>query len=171
MPSPHPLVQLARDAIQHHLSFSKPLTLSPHLKSTYPNPTGVFITLFENDKLRGCIGSLKPQTKSLAEEVARNAVLAATKDPRFNPVVLHEIDKLAIQIEIVTPPEPIDDPSGLNPEVDGLIVRSGKKQGVLLPGIEGVDTVEQQIKICRSKGEIKPNDPVTYYRFRVEHHL
>lgn len=171
MPSPHPLVRLARDAIRHFIELKKPLDPPQSLKENYSKQTGAFVTLYENGNLRGCIGSLQPQTDSLAEEVVRNAALAATRDPRYDPVKKVEVDELTIRIEVVTPPEPVDDISKLNPEVDGLIVRSGKKQGVLLPGIEGIETVEQQEKICRSKGGIKPNEPVTYSRFRVDQHI
>ncbi len=171
MPSPHPLIRLARDAIRHFIDFKKPLALPDSLKTNYSKPTGAFVTLYEDGNLRGCIGSLQPQTDSLAEEVVRNAALAATKDPRYDPVKSGEVDELTIRIEVVTPPEPVDDISNLDPQVDGLIVRSGKKRGVLLPGIDGIETVDQQEKICRSKGGIKSNEPVTYSRFRVDQHL
>ncbi|QPJ62901.1 MAG: AmmeMemoRadiSam system protein A [Candidatus Nitronauta litoralis] len=171
MPSSHPLVQLARNAIQHHLDSGKKLVPPENIQSSFSKPTGAFVTLYQDGSLRGCIGSLKPQTQSLAEEVVRNAILAATKDPRYDPVSHSEIDGLTIRIEVVTPPEPVDDISNLDPKVDGLIVRSGKKQGVLLPGIEGIETVDQQEKICRSKGGIKNNENVAYSRFRVEQHI
>ncbi len=171
MAPPHPLVQLARDAIRYHLEFRKSLVVSSDLKSKFSAPTGVFVTLFLNEALRGCVGSLQPQTNTLAQEVVRNAVLAGFNDPRYDPVSKKDIEKLDIHIEAITPSEPVEDLSTLDPEVDGLIVRSGKKQGVLLPAIEGVDTVEQQIKICRSKGKIKSSESVTYFRFRVEQHF
>lgn len=165
---PHPLIRLAKESIKENIE-GRTLFLPVELDEKYGAAAGLFVTLKKDGQLRGCIGSLNPREKTLAREVARNARLAASKDPRFPEVALDELDRLTIQIEVITPPEPVENPHSLDPAVDGLIVRSGKKQGVLLPGLEGVDTVDQQIAICRKKGEIRPEEKEEYFTFRVQH--
>ena len=166
--APHPLIELARQSIISKIQGTE-FVVPPNLDSEFETPSGVFVTLKKAGRLRGCIGSLTPKTGTLAREVAHNARLAAFKDPRFDSVSREELDQLSIQIEVVTPPVPVENPGELDPAVDGLVVKCGKKQGVLLPGLEGVNTVDQQIAICREKANIGKNEPLRYSTFRVRH--
>jgi AMMECR1 domain-containing protein len=62
----------------------------------------------------------------------------------------------------------VDSISDLDPKRYGAIVKSGGRRGLLLPDLEGVDTVEEQIDICRQKAGISPQEPVKLYRFQVK---
>jgi AmmeMemoRadiSam system protein A len=117
--------------------------------------------------LRGCIGSVEPETDSLTLEVVRTAIESATRDPRFLPVTPDELENLVFSVDVLAPPEPVDGPDALDPRRFGVIVERGPQRGLLLPDIEGVDTAEQQVAIAKSKALIDPNDPVRLFRFEV----
>ncbi len=131
-----------------------------------------FVTLkTDTKKLRGCIGTLRPAYKNLYIEIIRNAVAAATKDNRFEKVSLEELEKLFITVEVLSEPEKINDIGLLNPKKYGLIISDKYgNRGVLLPNIEGIDTVEKQINIVKRKAGISsiPEKNLTYYRFSTE---
>lgn len=128
---------------------------------------GVFVTLRKDGALRGCVGSIVPQSASLYEEIARMAPEAALADDRFPPVEAAELPDLQLEVSVLEPPEPVDDPATLDPAVWGVIVTSGWKRALLLPDIEGIDTVEQQLHAVRRKAGIRPDAPVRLERFRV----
>jgi len=117
--------------------------------------------------LRGCIGSVHPQEPDLPREVVRNAVDAASRDPRFLPVAAEELPRLAYSVDVLTEPEPAAGLHQLDPGRFGVIVQNGRRRGLLLPAIEGVDTAEQQVAIARGKAMIEPHEPVTLWRFEV----
>lgn len=71
-------------------------------------------------------------------------------------------------MDVLTSPEPIENKAQLDPKKYGVIVQSGYRRGLLLPDLEGVDTVDQQISISRQKAGIAPNEPVKLYRFEVK---
>ncbi len=131
-----------------------------------------FITLkTDTDKLRGCIGTLKPVYKNLYTEIIKNAVASAFRDNRFYPLTAEELNSIIITVEVLFPPEKIEDISLLNPKIYGAIVADKLgRRGVLLPGIEGIDTVEDQIRIIKSKANIrqKANTNLTFFRFKTE---
>ncbi|RMF13527.1 MAG: AmmeMemoRadiSam system protein A [Candidatus Dadabacteria bacterium] len=129
-------------------------------------PRGAFVTLLDaRGQLRGCIGHILPTRAHLEEEVAECAVLAATQDPRFPPVTEAELGALTIEVSVLSPPEAIPGPDMLDPARYGVIVRSGSRQGVLLPALDGVNTVDQQLAIVRQKAGIAPWEPVELFRF------
>jgi AmmeMemoRadiSam system protein A len=119
--------------------------------------------------LRGCIGTIEPTQKSLAEEIIANAISAATRDPRFPPVSVEELSYLRYSVDVLYEPEPatFDD---LDPKIYGVIVEdmSGTRRGLLLPDIEGVKMASQQVEIAARKAGIKPGAPLKLSRFRVE---
>lgn len=157
---------LAREAIERWVSSRR--SVEP---STEPaDPAGVFVTLRRSDlSLRGCIGSVVPTEPTLQRETVRSAVLAATRDPRFAPVELREIPHLRIEVSVLSPAEPVDTPELLDPRRYGVVVRDEVgRRGLLLPDIEGVDTVEHQIAIARAKADIPPGASVTLSRFAVD---
>lgn len=131
---------------------------------------GVFVSLHENDELRGCIGTLEPCQSCIAEEIIRNAVLACSEDPRFPAVRADELPHIVCNVDVLTPPEPIPDPGMLDVKRYGVIVSRGWKRGVLLPDLEGVDSVDMQIAIAKRKAGIAAADPCDLLRFEVVRH-
>ncbi|MCX5976274.1 MAG: AmmeMemoRadiSam system protein A [Coprothermobacterota bacterium] len=163
----HPLVRLARLTIAAHLEGAPVERVQISLPPDLPARAAVFVSLHRGSALRGCIGTLEPQTPSLREEVIANAISASTRDPRFPSVKRDEVDTLEISVDVLTPPEPIDEPTSLDTKRYGVIVQSGWRRGVLLPDLEGVDTVERQVQIARTKAGIGQHEPVRLYRFEV----
>ena len=129
---------------------------------------GVFVTVRIHQDLRGCIGTLEPTYEDMAVEIIENAVAAAFRDPRFTPVCADELADLSISVDVLKPMELIGGIEALDPLRYGVVVRSGKRRGTLLPGIEQIISVEEQIAIARSKGGIEEDEPVELYRFEVE---
>ncbi len=129
---------------------------------------GVFVSLKVGGMLRGCIGTYEPAKANVAEEVITNAISSATRDPRFPPVTPGELADLDYSVDVLTTPEPVEGEAELDPKRYGLIVESGGRKGLLLPDLEGVDSVARQIEICRSKAGIMPHQPVQLYRFEVK---
>lgn len=135
---------------------------------------GVFVCIKKNGELRGCIGTFLPTMACIADEIVRLAVCAGTEDPRFSPVRAEELDELEYTVDILSAPEParIED---LDAKRYGVIVskrynNGTHKRGLLLPDLEGVDTVEYQLAIALSKGGIDPTDDFAIERFTVERH-
>lgn len=132
---------------------------------------GAFVSLHKDGRLRGCIGTIAPTQASVAEEIVHNAVSAGTRDPRFPPVRTDELDELEYIVDVLGRPEPVDSPARLDPRRYGVIVSYGRRRGLLLPDLDGVDTVDQQVEIARRKGGIGENDPYTLQRFKVVRHV
>ncbi len=131
---------------------------------------GAFVSIHEHGRLRGCIGTILPTADCLAEEIIRNAVSAAVRDPRFDPIRPAELPYLEINVDVLTAPEPVNSAMDLDAKRYGVIVRRDRRQGLLLPDLEGVDTVEQQIAIARQKAGIGPREEVQLERFEVIRH-
>lgn len=155
------LPRLARQAIEAHLA-GRPFV--PPLGG--PGPAGVFVTLHRDGELRGCIGHIEPVYRRLYEEIASVAPLSATEDPRFPPVSAAELGRFDIEVSVLEPPEPATEEQ-LDPRTWGVVLSSGRRRGILLPDLDGVDTVAQQLSITRRKAGIRPDEPVRIERFRV----
>lgn len=164
----HPLVQLAREAINEYLKSGKVLKTPDELSDEMKESHGVFVSLKMHGMLRGCIGTFEPSTSCVAEEVIHNAISSATRDPRFMPVTQSELMDIVISVDVLTSPEPVKSVSDLDSRRYGVIVKSGHRRGLLLPDLEGVDTVEEQIKIAKRKAGIVSDEPVDLYRFEVK---
>ncbi|GAB4274139.1 MAG: AmmeMemoRadiSam system protein A [Coriobacteriia bacterium] len=162
--SPH--VRLARQAIEAYVKEGR--VIEPFDDPAFSRRAGAFVSLHKGDDLRGCIGTIAPREEDLGHEIVAMAIEAATHDPRFPPVTPDELDALDISVDVLSPPETVDDPSDLDPKEFGVIVTSGWRRGLLLPDLDGVETVEQQISIARRKAGIGPDEPVRLERFRVE---
>lgn len=132
---------------------------------------GAFVSLHKDGRLRGCIGTIAPTEETLAREIVQNAVSAGTRDPRFPPVQADELDRLEYSVDVLGRPEPVESLDQLDPKTYGVIVSYGRKRGLLLPDLDGVDRVEDQVAIARRKGGIREEDPYTLQRFRVVRHL
>ena len=131
---------------------------------------GAFVSLHARGQLRGCIGTTGPTTESVAWEIVQNAVSACARDPRFPPVTISELDSLEYSVDVLGQPEPIVSPAELDVKKYGVIVSCGGRRSLLLPDLEGVDTVEQQIDIARQKGGISAREKYTLERFEVVRH-
>jgi len=162
-----PLVQLARKTVETFVredKVIKPGELTPEMKEK----AGVFVTLHKHSELRGCIGTFEPAQDNVAQEVIANAINSATRDPRFPPVAPSELKDLDYSVDVLTSPEPVDSQDQLDPRKYGCIVECGWRRGLLLPDLEGVDTVDYQIDICCQKAGISLDEPVKLYRFEVK---
>jgi len=165
--SEHPLVQLARRTIETFVKEGKvidpPKELSPEMREK----AGVFVSLHRQGKLRGCIGTFAPTTENVAQEVIHNAVESSSRDPRFPPVGKGELADLEISVDVLTDPVPVKSAGELDAKKYGVIVKAGPKKGLLLPDLNGVNTPEQQIAICRQKAWIAEDEPVELFKFEV----
>ena len=167
MPS-HPLVTLATRSVKHHLEKSQILPCPDPLPEEMKIQAGTFVSIKKNRLLRGCIGTIQPQYANLAEEIIQNAIKAASEDPRFPPIEKKELQELTISVDVLNPPEKIKRFQFLNVKRYGLIVRNKSRQGLLLPNLENIRTVDQQLKVCLKKGGIKNTDSYEMFRFEVK---
>ena len=167
-----PYVKLARASVEHYILHHKKLPLPQDLPSELVSRrAGAFVSIHEHGRLRGCIGTIAPVQDSLAQEIIDNAVSASTRDPRFDPIKADELAWLEISVDVLGDPEPISSPGELDVKRYGVIVTKGRKRGLLLPDLDGVDTVEQQISIAKSKAGIAEWDRnVQLQRFEVVRH-
>ncbi|MBR5421144.1 MAG: AmmeMemoRadiSam system protein A [Lachnospiraceae bacterium] len=131
---------------------------------------GAFVSLHKDGQLRGCIGTILPVTDCVAEELLRNAVSAGTEDPRFPALRPEELPYLEYSVDVLGEPEDIDSPGQLDVKRYGVIVSSGYRRGLLLPDLDGVDSVEEQIDIARRKAGIKAGEKLSLQRFEVIRH-
>jgi AmmeMemoRadiSam system protein A len=165
----HPLVELARKTVESYVREKHTTKPPEQLVPEMQGQAGTFVSLHDSQgNLRGCIGTIEPQQPTVAQEVIQNAINAATHDPRFPPVQPEELEGLDIKVDVLTEPEPIDSEDQLDPKRYGVIVESGWRRGLLLPDLEGVDTVEYQVDIAMRKAGIRPGEPMQLYRFEVK---
>lgn len=164
-----PIVTLARQAIEAFITRGEILEANTIDDPELPARAGAFVSLHRHGDLRGCIGTILPIHETLAGEVIANAISAATEDPRFDALTPGELVDLDIKVDVLRTPEScnIED---LDPAVYGVIASSGFRRGLLLPDLEGVDTIEQQLAIACHKGGIAPGESVELQRFRVDRH-
>lgn len=127
---------------------------------------GCFVTL-HNPELRGCIGTIEPVQDNLAEEIIQNALSACSRDPRFPLVQEEELDTLDYSVDVLGEPERVESLLDLNVERYGIIVSKGTRRGLLLPDLDGVDTVEKQLSIALRKANISPSEIYEVERFEV----
>lgn len=171
-------VKLARYTIQEYVCHGRvpgvdelPGKLGkPGTEELYRSRAGAFVSLKEDGKLRGCIGTIQPVRDCLAEETIHNAISACSQDPRFPAVEPWEVERLAISVDVLGDTERISSPAQLDVKRYGVIVTKGARRGLLLPNLEGVDTVEQQISIAKQKAGIREQEKVELERFEVVRH-
>lgn len=161
-------VQLATAAIEAYVKRREVIRPSPEALAALSERAACFVSLKENGDLRGCIGTIEPTQPTLAEEIIQNAISACSRDPRFPPVEPEELDLITCSVDVLSPPEPVDDISELDPKRYGVIVERGFARGLLLPDLEGIDTVEEQLAIACRKAGISPNEPFSIKRFEVK---
>ena len=164
-------VKLARASVESWIREGKRIRVPENLPDDMlTRRAGTFVSLHRNGQLRGCIGTIAATQKSIAEEIIRNAVSACSSDPRFSPVTADELSSLEISVDVLGELEPIDSSDSLDVKRYGVIVSHGSKRGLLLPNLDGVETVEDQIRIARQKGGISEYEPFRLERFEVVRH-
>ena len=136
----------------------------------YESRAGVFVSIKKEGQLRGCIGTIQAVRGSVAEEIIENAVSAASSDPRFSPIEPEELEKLTISVDVLGETQKIDSPDQLDVKRYGVVVTKGYRRGLLLPNLNGIDTVEEQIRIAKQKAGIREQEEVELERFEVIRH-
>lgn len=164
-------VKLARQTIETYIRESRIITLPDDVPSEMKERrAGAFVSIHKGGSLRGCIGTILATTDCIGEEIIRNAISASTKDPRFPAVTEEELSALDISVDVLGEPEEISSPDELDVKKYGVIVTKGYRRGLLLPDLEGVDTVEDQIAISKYKAGIGQDEEVSLQRFEVIRH-
>lgn len=170
-----PYVELAVSTVNAYIRGGRPEEFRDGLIAKVPQEmlekrAGAFVSIHECGMLRGCIGTIGPTCDDLASEIIQNAISASTRDPRFSPITEDELSSLEISVDVLDEPETIDSPSELDVKRYGVIVESGYKRGLLLPNLDGVDTIEEQIAIAKRKAGIRDGEKVSLKRFEVVRH-
>lgn len=165
----HPYAELARKSIEEYVKNGNVLACPKEIPPEMKKKAGVFVSLKKHGELRGCIGTFLPCEENIYKEIVRNAVAAATEDPRFYPVQEDELNDITYSVDVLSEPEKVKDISELDPKRYGIIVAKGYRKGLLLPDLEGVDTVEEQLMITKMKAGIDQSDKdVEIFKFTVE---
>jgi AmmeMemoRadiSam system protein A/AmmeMemoRadiSam system protein B len=164
-------VKLARLSLETYVKTGKRASMPDGLPDDMKTRrAGVFVSLKKDGRLRGCIGTISPTMDSIAAEIMHNAVSAGTGDPRFDPVEEDELSQLVYSVDVLGEAEPISSMDELDPKRYGVIVSKGHRRGLLLPNLEGVDTVKQQVDIALQKAGIRRDEAYTMERFEVVRH-
>lgn len=162
------LVKLTRNAIEHFLKTGGKLPVPKNVPRKLKERCGVFVTLNRVEAgtkgLRGCIGFVEP-TLPLVEATIDSAINSAAHDPRFPPVTLDELDKIVVEVSVLTPPQnievkdPKDYPQKIKIGKDGLIVERGWYKGLLLPQVpvEWHWDEEEFLSNCCMKAGLPPD--------------
>jgi len=187
------LVELAKNAVKVYLREGKKILPPEEFPEEFlKKKAGVFVSLHKvkngQEVLRGCIGTYLPTKENIALETIENAILAATEDPRFEPLMIEELPEIIFTVYILSSPHLVKEIKELDPKKFGIIVKSlpikykavrGKevifdglspeKTGILLPDLEGIDTIEDQILIACQKANIDPfSEDFLIYKFEVQ---
>lgn len=165
----HPFVKLAKKTVEEYVKTGKIPPTPEKIPPEMQKKAGVFVSIKKKGQLRGCIGTFLPTTENIYTEIVKNAIASATQDPRFPPVHPDELQQLEYSVDILSPPEPVKSLDELDPKKYGVIVIKGWKKGLLLPDIEGVNTIDEQLRIAKLKAGIDPHDSdFELYKFKVE---
>lgn len=181
-------ISLAKSAVESYVKEGRTIEPPSDLpKEFFERRAGIFVTIKKGNDLRGCIGTYLPTRPTVAEEIIRNAIAAATEDYRFGPIKEEELSSLSYEVYILSEPEPVEDIKTLDPKKFGIIVKTTPfafpnqdvvfdghtplKSGLLLPDLPEIDTAEKQFILACQKAEIDPEKEKTFtYRFTVEKH-
>jgi len=158
--------KLARASLEHYVKTGEYMTMPLLHDKMLQERNGVFVSIKKEGELRGCIGTIFPSTDCIANEIIRNSVEAGLKDPRFLPVEEEELQELEYSIDILMKPTKASREE-LDPNKYGIIVRCDSRSGVLLPDLEGIDTVEEQLSIALEKAEIGNQEKYSIEKFEV----
>ncbi|MBQ2232032.1 MAG: AmmeMemoRadiSam system protein A [Erysipelotrichaceae bacterium] len=164
-------VRLARKAVETYVLSGRQMKVPEDLPEEMLNQrAGTFVSIHEKGRLRGCIGTILAVAKNIGEEIILNAISACSRDPRFDPVRADELAYLDISVDVLSIPEKIASKADLDVKRYGVIVSQGNKKGLLLPDLEGIDDVDEQVSIAARKGRIDLQKPYQLERFEVFRH-
>ncbi len=167
-----PYVKLARASLESYVRARKEIKVPKDIPGEMlTQRAGAFVSIHEHGKLRGCIGTIFPVRDCVAQEIIDNAISAAVRDPRFDPIEPDELPWLEINVDVLGRPEKISSEKELDVKKYGVIVSCGSRRGLLLPDLDGVDTVEKQVSIAMQKGGIRKGERYTLERFEVVRHV
>jgi AmmeMemoRadiSam system protein A len=165
----HPYVELAKTAVEEYVRNRRMIEVPANIPEDMRRRAGVFICLKKHGRLRGCIGTYQPCCANLYEEIVRNSLSASAEDPRFSMVTAAELDDITYTVDVLSEPKHVKNKSELDPKKYGVIVAKIRRRGLLLPDLEGVDTVEEQLRIVKMKAGIDPLDEdVEIFKFTVD---
>ncbi|NTW73131.1 MAG: AmmeMemoRadiSam system protein A, partial [Eubacteriaceae bacterium] len=172
-------IKLAREAITHWITSGEELKWEDYKKGlddegfiaeVENTRKGVFVSVHNSNRLRGCIGTISPVTPNAAMEIIHNAIEACAFDSRFHQVEPEELEFIDVKVDVLNEAEKIDDIKQLDVKRYGVIVKRGQRKGLLLPDLEGVDSAEEQIRIAMQKAGIPEKEKVELFRFEVIRH-
>lgn len=162
-------IELAGKTVETYLLTGRMPALPQDAPPEWSRPAGAFVSLKRDGRLRGCIGTYIARHPTLIEEIMHNAVSSAVDDPRFLPITIDELSQVKFSIDVLGPLEAVMTNKDLDPSIFGVLVRgAGNRAGLLLPDLEGIDTVDKQVEIAMRKGGLSPDEAVETYRFRVK---
>ncbi|MFH0702502.1 MAG: AmmeMemoRadiSam system protein A [bacterium] len=163
--------ELAKLTVEKYITEEQLPEFPQELTGINIEKAGTFVCIkTKDDNLRGCIGTIFPTKQNIIEEIIYNSISAATADTRFQKIQNNELNNLKYSVDVLYTPEKISLITELDPKIYGIIVVSAKtrKQALLLPDLDGIDTVESQISACMRKAGIPPNEPIIIHKFKVE---
>lgn len=161
-------VKLARQSLNNYIKNGEIMDVPEDLpRDLIENRAGVFVSIHKDGNLRGCIGTISPYRNSVADEIIHNAISAGTKDYRFSSIRDFELDDLEYSVDVLMKPEKIDSIEHLDIKKYGVIVTSGSKRGLLLPNLDGINSIEEQVEIAKKKAGIDDNEVFELERFEV----
>ncbi|MFA5349397.1 MAG: AmmeMemoRadiSam system protein A [Candidatus Paceibacterota bacterium] len=167
----NPFCQLAKNAVFAFIKEGKIIKANKNLPNDFNAKAGVFVSIFNKKDLRGCVGTFLPTQKNIAEEIISSAV-SACQDTRFIPLQEKELPFLSFEVYILDRPEMIKDIEELNPKKYGILVQSSNKSGLLLPDLEGINSIDQQIEIAARKAGIDlKNEEIAIYKFLAKKYV
>lgn len=164
-------VKLARLSLETYILSGEKIKIPVDIsEDLLKNKAGVFVSLKKEGLLRGCVGTFESTRSCIAEEIIENAILAGTQDPRFPKISKEELIELIYSVDILGNVEAVQHMTDLDPIKYGVIVTSGYKRGLLLPNLEGIDSVEEQVEIAKQKAGILSHETYKLERFEVVRH-
>lgn len=164
-------VLLAKNTIDTYIRNNQVIDIPDNIdKELLTKKAGVFVSIHKFNELRGCIGTIISTKDNIAEEIINNAISASTKDNRFDPITEDELKYLEINVDVLGEYEDVNSKDELDVKRYGVIVSQEYKRGLLLPDIEGVDSIDEQLEIACHKGGIDPKSEYKIQRFEVIRH-
>lgn len=166
-------IKLAKEIVETCIKTGKIPPLPVGLpKKLLTRRAGVFVSIYRGDELRGCIGTYLPTEPNIAEEIISNAVAAATRDNRFSPITPDELNKLSYSVYVLEEPREIKSLNELDPKKYGVLIKSETgKSGLLLPDLDGIDTVAKQLTaVCHKCGVKLNQEKVIICKFGAKKH-
>ncbi len=164
-------VKLAKDTVEAYVKTGKIPPLPKNISKKFlTEKAGVFVSIYNGEDLRGCVGTYLPTEPNVAEEIIGNAVAAATSDYRFRPITKKELDDLSYSVYILEEPREIKNLDGLDPKEYGILIKSETgKSGLLLPDLPGIKTVEDQLAaVCHKCGVRLGSEKIIISRFKAK---